>query len=74
MERICYSVAEAAEATGYSETRIRRSIREGHLKAGRPGGKGDYRILTDDLKSWLRGEGEVTKERAPGPAARSSTA
>ena len=69
VERICYSVLEAAAATGYSETRIRKSIREGHLKAGRPGGKGDYRILTEDLKSWLRGEGEVTKDRPPGPAA-----
>jgi hypothetical protein len=43
VERICYSVAEAAHATGYSETRIRKSIRERHLKAGRPSGKGDYR-------------------------------
>ena len=53
VERICYSVPEAAAATGYSETRIRKSIRERHLTGGRPGGKGDHRILTEDLKFLL---------------------
>lgn len=61
-ERIALSVKEAAAATCYREHAIRRAIREKRLKASRPGGKGDYRILREDLMAWLRGE--VTESAA----------
>lgn len=38
-ERLSHSVPETARATGYSEPRIRRSIREGHLKEAAPAGR-----------------------------------
>jgi excisionase family DNA binding protein len=55
--RLVVSVREAAEITGYVESRIRRLISEGKLKAYRPGGKGDIRIFMTDLSEWLQGEG-----------------
>lgn len=56
--RLVVSVREAAEITGYVESRIRRLIAERKLKAYRPGGVGDIRIYVSDLKAWLEGEGE----------------
>lgn len=55
-DRIALSVKEAAEATGYDPRNIRKTIYEKRLRAGRPGGKGDWRILRDDLRAWLRGD------------------
>ena len=68
-DRIAYSAPEAARAMIYSETRIRRSIREGDLKAGRLGDRGGYRILTEDLKSCLRDDGVPIQHQPHGPAA-----
>lgn len=61
--RLCYSVAEAALASGYTEHQIRKHLRLGTLRAYRPAGVGDYRILTDDLLCWIRGDGMPAKER-----------
>ena len=55
--RLVVSVREAAEITGYVDSRIRRLISEGKLKAYRPGGKGDIRIFMKDLMEWLQSEG-----------------
>lgn len=54
--RIALSVKEAAVATGYDPRNIRKAIYEKRLRASRPGGKGDWRILPDDLRAWVRGE------------------
>jgi excisionase family DNA binding protein len=51
--RIALSVREAAEATGYNESRLRQFISAGTLKAYRPGGKGDLRIFREDLLEWV---------------------
>lgn len=65
-DRIALSVFEAAKATGYSQRLIRKAIQFNRLKANRPGGIGDYRILREDLLAWLRSEGIPQKVR-PGP-------
>ena len=54
-DRIALSVREAAEATGYDRRNLLKAIYERRLKASRRGGKGDYRILREDLLAWLRG-------------------
>lgn len=61
--RIALSVAEVAELTGYSNPAIRKFISLKLLKATRPGGIGDYRILRDDVIAWLRGDGCKVKPR-----------
>jgi excisionase family DNA binding protein len=65
-ERIAVSTSEAAKLSGYSESYIRRFVREGKLKGSRPTGRsgGDYRILVDDLREWLRGENSSTNTAA----------
>ena len=64
--RIAVSVREAATACNYSPENIRRAIQEKRLVASRPGGKGDYRILVEDLREWLRGTGQPRIDR-PAP-------
>jgi len=57
-----YSVAEAAELTGYSEETIRRHIRADKLKAAGGGaGRSPYRIARTELARWWRdiGGGEL---------------
>jgi excisionase family DNA binding protein len=70
--RLAVSVREAADATGYSREAIRRAIQEGKLIADRPGGTGDYRILMEHLRNWLRGAGQVRVDR-PSPHRASRT-
>lgn len=64
-DRIALSVREAAKACCYSPEAIRRAIQEKELVAERPGGKGDYRILVEDLREWLRGVGHPRVDRKP---------
>jgi len=64
--RIALSVREAATACGYSPEAIRRAIQHKKLAAERPGGNGDYRIMVEDLREWLRGTGHVRVDR-PSP-------
>ena len=71
--RIALSVREAATACGYSLEAIRRAIQEERLKALRPVGKGDYRILVADLHDWLRGAGQEQVDR-PAPNRTTKTA
>jgi excisionase family DNA binding protein len=71
--RLALSVREAAQATGYSREAVQRAILDRKLVASRPGGKGDYRILLDDLKEWLRGTGRDRVDR-PSPNRASKTA
>ena len=61
--RIALSVREAATACGYSPEAVRRAIQQKTLVAERPGGKGDYRIMVEDLREWLRGSGRERIER-----------
>lgn len=58
-DRLAVTTPEAAELCGYSESYIRRHIREGKLRAARPTGRpnADYRIMVEDLRAWARGEG-----------------
>lgn len=74
IERVAYSVREAARSTSYSEELIRKAIREGVLKASRPGGIGDLRILREDLVHWLRGADQPVKPRKQGTRLRSRNA
>jgi excisionase family DNA binding protein len=53
---IALSVRAAAALTGYTERALRKHIASGALRASRPGGTGDLRILHEDLLAWLRGE------------------
>lgn len=62
-DRIALSVREAAKACCYSPEAIRRAIQEKKLIAERPGGRGDYRILVEDLREWLRGVGQPRVDR-----------
>jgi excisionase family DNA binding protein len=62
-ERIAYSVPEAAKIVGYQRGAIYKGIREGTLKAYQAGGKGEFRILRDDLIAWLKNESSA--EAAP---------
>jgi excisionase family DNA binding protein len=64
--RVAISIREAAKACDYSQSAITKAIREGKLKAVRPGGNGDYRIYVEDLKSWLNGDGQPLVKR-PSP-------
>jgi excisionase family DNA binding protein len=55
-DRLALSVTEAAKASGYTPSYIRRNVREGKLKGSRLNGRGDYRIMREDFIAWLRGE------------------
>ena len=71
--RLAFSVREAAQATGYSREAVQRAILDKKLVAVRPGGKGDYRILVEDLQNWLRGVGHTQVDR-PAPRRIAKTA
>lgn len=54
MQRLTYTVHEAATLVGYADETLRRAIRSGELKAA-GGGKGDpYRISGVELERWWR--------------------
>jgi len=54
MQKLTYTVQEAAALVGYAAETIRRAIRFGDLKAA-GGGKGDpYRISGVELERWWR--------------------
>lgn len=72
--RIALTVREAAEATGFSQESIRLAIRCKRLRASRPGGSGNIRIMTEDLRVWLAGDGEPSKRRPSFPTARNRAA
>jgi excisionase family DNA binding protein len=59
------SVREAAKACGYSPEAVRMAILHRKLVAYRPGGRGDYRLLVEDLREWLRGTGQERVDRPP---------
>lgn len=61
-----YSVAEAAELTGYSKETIRRHIRADKLKAAGGGAdRSPYRIARAELARWWRGKGGGELFEAP---------
>jgi excisionase family DNA binding protein len=62
-DRLALSIREAATLSSYSVEAIRKAIRLNKLRAARPGGDGDYRILREDLLAWLRGDGFEHKAR-----------
>jgi excisionase family DNA binding protein len=56
-EQRTFTVAEAAEETGYSEETIRRHCRNGTLRAAGGGKQGRvYRISRRELARWWRDE------------------
>lgn len=61
MTPISYDLEAAAEATGLSQSHLKRVIGEGHLKAKRSGEDkdgnpvGKYLILDADLRSYVDG-------------------
>lgn len=52
VERLAYSIPEAAEAAGVSETTIRRAYRSGALKRRFVTAKPV--ILREDLEAWIK--------------------
>jgi excisionase family DNA binding protein len=54
-KRQTYTVADAAEMTGYHPESIRRHIRNDQLNAAQTG-QGDYRISRPELARWWREE------------------
>lgn len=58
VERLAYTIPEAAEAVGVSERTIRNAINAGDLAAFRPRINGrplkSVRIDADELRAWLR--------------------
>lgn len=51
--KLSYSIAEAAQATGVSEDKLRRIIRAGHLSAVTPPGFSRPLIRAEELQAWL---------------------
>lgn len=51
MEKLSYSIEQAAEATGYSQTVIRRALTRGDLSARYANRKPV--ILASELQDWL---------------------
>lgn len=51
LPQISYPLADAAKATGYSESTIRRAVASGDLVVHYPAGKPV--ILADDLRAWV---------------------
>lgn len=52
-EKIAYSYNEAAEATGYSTSHLRRAVQEGYLVAVRPPGSTKPVIPVESLRAWI---------------------
>lgn len=50
------SVSRAAELSGYTHETILARINDGQLRATKPGGSREWRILVDDLRRWLASE------------------
>jgi excisionase family DNA binding protein len=65
IEKLAYSVGEAAASTGISRSLIWELLRSGEIKSFRPNGRRRRLIYVDDLRHWLlrQREGE-TRVRA----------
>jgi len=61
-EKPFYNVGQVAQLTCRSKWSIWEAIKEGRLKANKPGGVGDYLIALPDLKEWLRIPVEQTEQ------------
>ena len=65
-EKLAYSVAEAAEASGRSDGSIRALIQRGDLPAKYPNSKPI--VLVEDLEPWLQpSEPQIAAQRVAGP-------
>ena len=53
VEKIAYSYNEAAAATGYSTSHIRRMVYAGYIVAVRPRGSSKTAILAESLREWV---------------------
>lgn len=53
---IAVSPARAGELTGYSAETILLHVNAGRLKAHKPEGSREWRILVDDLRRWVAGD------------------
>lgn len=54
IERISYKVTQAAQATGLSRYVIYDAIRDKQLAAYEPNPGGDFLILAEDLRTWIK--------------------
>jgi excisionase family DNA binding protein len=61
------TVDQVAEITGYSRDTIRGAIRDGHLRASKPSGTQQWRVLHEDLAGWFQG-GVLGPAAAPAAA------
>lgn len=52
VERVAFSIREAAEAVGLSESTVRKAYREGQITAHFP--TNNPTILRDDLVAWIK--------------------
>lgn len=55
-EKIAYSISEAAQMVGVSQSTIRRAIDEGYLVAKKPKGLNRPLIRAEALSDWLDGD------------------
>lgn len=62
VERVCYKVSQAAQATGISRYVLYDAIRSGELRAYQPTASGHLVITVEDLRAW------VTRRPAPSQA------
>ncbi|GEM_PF-6503004 len=51
--KLAYTIAEAAQATGYSKSLIHRAVRENHLIQVTPPGVSRPVIRATDLQAWI---------------------
>lgn len=63
IERIAYTVAEAAKAVGLSRYVLYGAIRRGELLAYQAREEANYLILAEDLRAWIT---RMPAQRQPG--------
>jgi excisionase family DNA binding protein len=62
------TVAQVAEIAGFTRDTVRHAIADGRLRASKPPGTQQWRILPDDLEAWFVGGVTQPVISAPPPA------
>lgn len=60
-EKLAYSVEEISEQTTLSKAFLRNEIRNGNLRAVRPGNSRRVLVLNNDLQNYLNGNNEKSE-------------
>jgi hypothetical protein len=62
IERQAFTVPEVAQLLGYHQDAVRYWVRVGELQGRHDQTRGDWVVASDDLLSFLRGNGEAVPE------------